>query len=566
MGIPLYFKKLTDEYNDIVISTDDIQSINRLFLDLNCAIHPCCKRMVSENYKNSKKDDYEKKMLTEIISYMVNLKKKVKPSDLLFIAIDGVAPKAKMEQQRLRRYKSIDERKIVNNIKKEIGEEVNEDFWDSNAITPGTDFIKKISNRIKHEIKNNKDLIDVNIIFSDSSVAGEGEHKIFEYIRDNRTEGNDVVYGLDADLIMLSLSSKNNNIYLLRESLEFGKAYYECGYKYLYLNIDVLKEYLLMEIKERMFDQTTYSMEVLNYFIDDYVVICFMLGNDFLPHLPSISLREDGLGLILDKYVLTYLELGENLVNVEMMKINTRFLLAFIYKLAEVEDESLQKFYDKRRRFRVRRGGYQTELDRRLDNLHNLPSLENKEELKLHVGGEGWRGRYYKKCFGMVESDEISMVCHNYISGMVWVFHYYFSKCISWSWYYHYRHGPSLIDLVKVINKVGDLNTIKFSKGTPNKPFNQLICVLPPSSSNLLPRGYQYLMTNSQSNIVQFYPKKFEYDYLFKRYFWQCIPKLPLLDDKKIKREIEKVRLSVDEKNRNSFGENLYFEKKINSI
>ena len=71
MGIPLYFKKLTDEYNDIVISTKDIPIVNRMFLDLNCAIHPCCKRMIGDNYKNFKKDDYEKKMLTEIITYLI---------------------------------------------------------------------------------------------------------------------------------------------------------------------------------------------------------------------------------------------------------------------------------------------------------------------------------------------------------------------------------------------------------------------------------------------------------------------------------------------------------------
>ena len=44
MGIPLYFKSIYDDYPEIIIK--DIEGLNSLFLDLNCAIHPCCRNIL----------------------------------------------------------------------------------------------------------------------------------------------------------------------------------------------------------------------------------------------------------------------------------------------------------------------------------------------------------------------------------------------------------------------------------------------------------------------------------------------------------------------------------------
>ena len=49
--------------------------------------------------------------------------------------------------------------------------------WDRTTITPGTDFMEKLGKRINKHFCNND-----NIIVSDSSEPGEGEHKIFQYI------------------------------------------------------------------------------------------------------------------------------------------------------------------------------------------------------------------------------------------------------------------------------------------------------------------------------------------------------------------------------------------------
>lgn len=128
----------------------------------------------------------------------------VRPRKLLFIAIDGVAPRAKMNQQRSRRFRSVQEAEESNRIEsdfrqelKNVGEFIPEkrpSSWDSNIITPGTSFMKTLSEHMRYyihdRITNHKGWDKIKVILSDSSVPGEGEHKIIEYIRIQRQQKN----------------------------------------------------------------------------------------------------------------------------------------------------------------------------------------------------------------------------------------------------------------------------------------------------------------------------------------------------------------------------------------
>ena len=191
MGIPLYFKTLSNRFPEMIIS--DLQSIlnnptkqNHLFFDLNCAIHPCCRNILKEyNNKRVNNDILEKRMITEVILYIQKIIEIVQPN-LVFIAIDGVAPFSKMNQQRERRYKSILNREIDEKLRKECNMDI-PNFWDTNAISPGTEFMNKLYKRITHEI-NQDNLNDSKktvqkVIFSSANDPGEGEHKILNYIR-----------------------------------------------------------------------------------------------------------------------------------------------------------------------------------------------------------------------------------------------------------------------------------------------------------------------------------------------------------------------------------------------
>ena len=105
----------------------------------------------------------------------------VNPKNLVYIAIDGVAPIAKIKQQRSRRFKSVKDKFLFNNIKKKHGKDVGNN-WNNSAITPGTDFMDKITASIIEFCETYKKK-DLKIIFSTANTPSEGEHKLLQYIK-----------------------------------------------------------------------------------------------------------------------------------------------------------------------------------------------------------------------------------------------------------------------------------------------------------------------------------------------------------------------------------------------
>lgn len=99
--------------------------------------------------------------------------------------------------------------------------------FDKNVITPGTEFMERLSICLKYYIAERLQSSTLwkglKIIYSDASVPGEGEHKILDFVRGQRsTEGYDpnlshCIYGADADLIMLGLSTHEPQFYIIRE-------------------------------------------------------------------------------------------------------------------------------------------------------------------------------------------------------------------------------------------------------------------------------------------------------------------------------------------------------------
>ena len=89
--------------------------------------------------------------------------------------------------------------------------------------------MNKLNTKVNSYFKTRVSKLNVaNIIISGSNDVGEGEHKIFEYIRKNKEKhANEItfIYGLDADLIMLALNHLDicNNLYLY-ENTEFIKV------------------------------------------------------------------------------------------------------------------------------------------------------------------------------------------------------------------------------------------------------------------------------------------------------------------------------------------------------
>ena len=219
MGIPSYFSYIVKNHPEILQKyINGSMHMHNLYMDCNSIIYDSYYSMTDEE----KKKDIAKELINKIIAKIEEYISIVKPSETVIIAFDGVAPMAKLDQQRTRRYKSWFQSKIMNTLFKK-----DEEQWSTAAITPGTGFMKKLNTEITAHFKNHTS--DINIIVSATDLVGEGEHKIFQHIRDHtdaHTDAHTVIYGLDADLIMLSINHLPicKNIYLFRETPEFIKS------------------------------------------------------------------------------------------------------------------------------------------------------------------------------------------------------------------------------------------------------------------------------------------------------------------------------------------------------
>lgn len=561
MGIPSYFAFLVKKYENIIKYYLD-KSVSRLYLDLNCAIHPCCKKVIDKYGDSIDNEILEKKMIKEILDYIDLIFSFTNPKELLYISIDGPAPRAKMSQQRQRRYKSISQKKKENSLRESNGEKYIK-TWDTNAITPGTIFMKKLSDSIEQFIEGNNKYKKLCVILSDSNVYGEGEHKILKNIKEYKKKNDedcDIIYGLDADLIMLSLASQKNNIYLLREPTNINSDI-DIEEPFLYLDIDCLKYHFLDEIEERIKDielseggKIEFKINLDN-FIRDYIFICYLLGNDFLPHIPSLTIKDGGINLLISIYLDILTE--KKIYLTDNDKISSVFFKKLLERLSELEETFLFKQYNYRKKFILRPNeNLKSNLDIELFNYDNYPLLNKELEEKVDIGSEGWQNRYYQFCFG--NKKKINKYCKDYLEGLIWTFKYYTSGCISWEWYYPHRNSPLISDIFRYVKDNNfDFDSINFEKTEPFNPFTQLLLVLPSESNHLLPKSYQNLVVNHDSEIIDYYPIDFKVDTFHRRYLWQCPPIIPSIDLNRIKKTISNKKFTFSETERNKLGSDI---------
>ena len=140
---------------------------------------------------------------------------------------------------------------------------------------------------------------------------------------------------------------------------------------------------------------------------------------------------------------------------------------------------------------------------------------------------EGYADRYYEQKF-KVDPKDIAFrnrVARAYVEGLAWVLLYYFQGCPSWTWYYPHHYAPFAADFVE-LSKLD----IRFEKGRIFKPFEQLMGVLPAASNHAIPEVFRSLMSDEDSEILDFYPTDFPIDLNGKKFAWQGVALLPFID------------------------------------
>ena len=558
MGVPKFFAWLMRKYkNQNFIfekekSNDEIvKNIDWLLIDTNCLIHPTCFKILAEESEkpNINFKSLENKMMNAVIEYMDKIVKYADPKKGVYVAIDGPVCAAKMKQQRQRRFKAYHDKLFFDKIK--VKYNIPETyFWSNSSISPGTKFMQKLHLKILDWSKTQQ----IKVLYSSSNTPGEGEHKLLDFVKTNNKKGKDysyVTYGLDADLVFLMLVTKLDNVYLLREAQHFDNSKDD---KLNYVSFKIMKDCILDTFQTYSDNTKLDKIRIVN----DFVFLCYFLGNDFLPHLHALDISHNGIELLIKKYTQTYkefiigktyLQSGESyLLSEDTLTINQTFLEIFINKLALDEDAILTKNYNKKKYYHYKNEDpYKKELEK-IDNLMF------KIEDPIHIGSDSnYRFNYYNYYFGVNEDeieDFVKELVKNYLIGVRWSAYYYFQEIPDWKWFYPYDYPPFLSDINKYMI---DMNDIKFTKGKAILPLEQLLIILPHHMSFLLPKALSKLTTNTKSSLAHLYPDDFYVDFLYKHKYFEGIPWLPNMELKQVSYIFNKYKneLTPDEKERN---------------
>ncbi|XP_030607543.1 5'-3' exoribonuclease 1 isoform X2 [Archocentrus centrarchus] len=572
-----------------------IPEFDNFYLDMNGIIHQC-------SHPNDEDVHFrisEEKIFADIFHYLEVLFRIIKPRKVFFMAVDGVAPRAKMNQQRGRRFRSAKE--AEEKIKKALdkGEVLpTEARFDSNCITPGTEFMARLQEQLKYFVHNklstDKLWQNVKVYLSGHETPGEGEHKIMEFIRsENAKPSHDpntrhCLYGLDADLIMLGLTSHEPNFSLLREEVRFGgkksqkriTAPEETTFHLLHLCL--MREYIDYEFSElKNHIGSDYDLERI---IDDWILMGFLVGNDFIPHLPNLHINHDALPLLYKTYINVLPSLGGYLN--ENGHLNLRNFEKYLERLAKFDREHFSEVFTDLKWFESKVGNKylneaaglaaEKEAASRDSRKSEDPALclaaltssekvtreekaavadeEEEEDDLFETEFRQYKRTYYMNKIGVdVVSDEfLANQAKCYVEGIQWILHYYYHGVQSWSWYYPYHYAPFLSD----IRNVSELK-LTFELERPFMPFQQLLAVLPAASMELLPECYRHLMTSERSPIIEYYPLDFKTDLNGKQQEWEAVVLIPFIDERCLLGAMEPCnsKLTKEEKARNRHTE-----------
>ena len=527
MGIPSYFSHIIKNYPNILRTFQGKPEIQHLFMDCNSIIYDAVRKLYDEFISSNKpfdEEQFENKLIQCVINTIGIYIAYIQPSEYVYIAFDGVAPFAKMNQQRTRRHKGM----ITSKINCVIGMEDSKMKWTTSNITPGTLFMNKLSSRVTKAFGGLEGHYGVKkIIVSCANESGEGEHKLFQYVRshkENFQDKNLVVYGLDSDLIMLSLFHCEifNNLYIFRETPEFGKGILteqQCSLEYMFLHIHSLARAILVEMN---CDIEQYSR------LYDYMFMCFLLGNDFLPHFPSLNIRTMGIDVLLDTYKRLIGNHGQRMLVSKDKEIEWKWVNQFISELAKDEKKRLLEEYKIRDKMSTSKWKMKS-MEEREFMVQSVPIVYRYKENYIMPHQPYWENRYYESLFGEECSQkDIKAICENYLEGLEWVFKYYTRDCPNWKWSYRYHYPPLFKDLSKYLPiKTRNVSFIDETKiSAPFSPHAQLAYVLPRQNHHLLPSKIEeYLSTHARTSYVE--QNELQYEWAFCRYFWESHVILP---------------------------------------
>ena len=535
MGIPSYFRSIIQKYPGC-LKGGVADSANTLCFDFNCLIYRCIRAPSMRPYPESGEsneydnDEWEKELLAEVVNVVREVWNAAGKPKTVLLAVDGVVPMAKIRQQRVRRFKSVWLRR----------DSSGQSSWDTNAITPGTKFMEKLGIVLK-----GISLGSAKCIVSGADEEGEGEHKIMRWLRIQSRErqkaqdrgqkvqdrGNVIVYGLDADLILLTMLAGEEcglDIHLLREKQEFGGKREDSSSEQEYQFLDI------REFQKRIGSGSGLSgvEEVLNY-----IALMSLMGNDFLPHSLTHKLADGGHECVLQELNLLRKN-GWLLGPSGQYKIS---VLSGIFKRWSSDEGGRMLHMIQKKQEQARRG-----VGKGMDASEGLPLEWAVEKVLISSGhrlqlAEGWQQQYWEYIHPYANVEAREHMCAEYLRGFQWILDYYRGESVNVSWMFPAWIPPLWSDLAAFCEKMDSSSSSSSLKITCESyslaPQEQLAMVLPLESWGLI---RDPTLRRLPALAPQMWPRKFGFFSLGRKWLWECEARIPVLTAGRLREEIER--------------------------
>ena len=514
MGI-VKFKKVINKHK-VDFKTDNLENIVSLFIDTNGIFHKA-KGEVYKTARNDKnnyiypqkerdivakmdKEKLEKKHIKFIIDDLTAILKKFKPTGTLILAPDGMAPAAKMQQQKERRY----------------GFNPEEDkLFMGASISPGTPFMMKLDLEIKKWLTKGGDIFPKKTIYSSHLCPGEGEHKIFDFIRSHSlstSKGRHVIYGADGDLFIISLFSPLRNLYLFDEN------------RSKYYHIDKLRKCITVDMRYDF--SKTYDIDP--QLIRDFCFLTFLLGNDFLHRFPSLFDTQTSMVILINVYKENMKPLTSKEHKIRWPNLLSFFKVLRDYKIGKYDLYTFSVHHTQTQYMNKDWVAYpetveSVELyDLEGDHLEDINYDPSKHRIKFNL--RKFSKLWYNKQFVPQElrlkemypdgkyygEKDVSNMCKYYLKMLQWCLYYYNfgDKAINKMIFYPYNFTPLLESVINYLEFALNSKDESLYKGILSNsdylltPVQGLMLILPPANKSLIPEPFRSLYSEKLGSLT----------------------------------------------------------------